>query len=191
MKYRTVVIDFPWDVTLSHDMDRILQGSGLRPSLDYKTMSESEQANFDINEFAADACALFIWCTNGKLKSGRPCLLVALETLERWGFNYRMTLVWKKPSGYAIWSPFRGETEFVLFATRGTFNYPPYGKFSNVFEAPITKHSEKPAKFYQMLRRWTKPPRIDIFARRAHEGFIGWGDEYVGNSDEGTLLEWI
>jgi len=58
----------------------------------------------------------------------------------------------------------------------------------NIFEAPRGTHSEKPARFYQLLRAWTPKPRIDIFARNAHEGFDGWGDEYVG---EGALAPYL
>ena len=191
MRYKTVVIDPPWSIKLSDDLEGKIQGSKLPAVLDYETMTNEELLNFPIDDYAADDCLLFLWATNSKLENGRPCLWLALEMLERWGFNYRLVLVWVKPSGFAVWSPFRGNTEFVIFATRGTFNVPPYGRFSNVFYAPITKHSEKPARFYQLLRGWTPKPRIDIFARRAHDGFDGWGNEYAGNSDEGTLLEYL
>ena len=188
MKYKTVVIDPPWPIKIGPDMKRVLQGSSLRDELDYKTMTEQELRDFPINDFAAEKALLFLWCTNSKLTNGRPCLQTALEMLEYWGFKYRITLVWQKPSGYAIWHPFRGTTEFILFATRNVHNVPPYGYYSNVFEWPLTKHSEKPAGFYQMLRSWSPKPRIDIFARNAHVGFDGWGNEYVG---EGPLQEFL
>ena len=187
-KYKTVVIDPPWPIALAPSMNRVLQGSQLHATLDYEFMTEKDIIDFPINDFAAEESMLFLWATNGKLESGRPCLQFAFELLELWGFKYRLTLVWKKSHGYAIWQPFRGITEFVLFATRNMHNCAPYGKFSNVFEYPITKHSEKPAGFYQMLRSCTPKPRIDIFARNAHEGFDGFGNEYVG---EGPLKEFL
>lgn len=187
-KYKTVVVDPPWPIKLAPDMKRVLQGSSLHAQLDYNTMTEQELIDFRIDDFATESSLLFLWCLNSKLETGRPCLRVAFDLLEHWGYNYRMTLVWKKPNGYAIFIPFRGETEFVLFATRGVHNCSPYGKFSNVFSLPMTKHSEKPAGFYQMIRSCTPAPRIDLFARRAHEGFDGWGDEYVG---DGPLAEWL
>lgn len=186
--FNTVVVDPPWAIKLTSDMKRILQGSHLRDSLDYKTMSEDELREFPIDDFAADKAMLFLWCTNSKLINGRPCMQVAFELLEHWGFKFRITLVWKKSHGFGVWHPFRGITEFVLLGTRKMHNCPPYGRYSNVFEYPITKHSEKPAGFYQMLRQCTPKPRIDVFARRAHEGFHGWGDEYVG---EGPLEKFL
>lgn len=188
MKYKTVVVDPPWPIKIGGSMKDKLKGCGLTESLPYKTMSEEELKNFPIDDYAADESILFLWATNSKLTNGRPCLQVAFEILERWGFKFRMLLIWKKDKAYAIWTPFRGQTEFVLFSTRNIHNCPPYGQYSNIFEAPVTKHSEKPARFYQMIRSCTPKPRIDLFARRAHEEFDGWGDEYVG---EGTLQEFL
>jgi N6-adenosine-specific RNA methylase IME4 len=188
MKYKTVVVDPPWPIKLAPSMNRILQGSQLHETLDYEFMSVDELREFPIDDYADEKSIIFLWCLNSKLENGRPCLQVAFELIEKWGFKFRMTLVWEKSHGYAIWQPFRGLTEFVIFATRGIQNLKPYGRYSNIFKWPITKHSEKPAGFYQMLRAWTPEPRIDLFARRAHLGFDGWGHEYVG---EGPLMEFL
>ena len=187
MKYKTVVIDPPWPIKLAPSMNRFLQGSPLKDELEYQTMTEDEIKCFPINDFAAGDAIIFLWCTNSKLTNGRPCLQVAFEVLEQWAFKFRSVLTWQKNSGYAVWQPFRGVTEFILFGTR-THNIPPYGKYTNLFNWPNRKHSEKPVGFYQMLRSWSPAPRIDIFARNAHVGFDGWGDEYVG---EGALAEWL
>ena len=186
-KYKTIVVDPPWPIKIGPDMTRVLQGSSLKDELEYQTMTEEEIKEFPINDFAEDDSIIFLWCTNSKLTNGRPCLQVGFEVLERWNFKFRTLLIWQKNSGYAIWQPFRGITEFILFGTR-THNIPPYGKYSNLFNWPNRRHSEKPAGFYQMLRSWSPKPRIDIFARNAHVGFEGWGNEYVG---DGPLQEFL
>lgn len=38
-------------------------------------------------------------------------------------------------------------------------------------------HSQKPDEFYEILRRRTPAPRIDIFARRRHFGFDAHGNQ--------------
>ena len=187
MKYKTVVIDLPWPIKLAENPET-LQGSALG-NIPYDTLSVDAFYDLDINEFAADEALLFVWVTAGKVKDGTSIMEIAHRLIRHWGFTYRLTLYWQKNKATpAIFTPFRRSIEPILFASRGVAAIPPYGQFSDIFQAPRGEHSEKPAKFYQMLRAWTPEPRIDLFARQAHEGFGGWGDEYVG---EGPLAPFL
>jgi len=185
-KYKTVVIDPPWNLNEGTDIG--LQGGRLS-EMPYITMKDHELLSFDINQFAADSSLLFIWATAGKTKDRIPIIELAHRMVREWGFTYRTLIYWKKRSDNpAIFIPFRRSLEPILFCSRGISQIPPYGKYSDIFEASKTNHSQKPARFYQLLREWTPAPRIDIFARNAHEGFDGWGDEYVG---DGPLKEFL
>jgi N6-adenosine-specific RNA methylase IME4 len=147
-------------------------------------MNFQEIKDFPINEFAADDSLLFLWVINKYLREG-------FDVLEKWGFKYHNIFTWVKGQGFALWSPIMTHTEHILIAWRGNLRSlcPQMGVMKNYLMTNYQlKHSEKPAKFYQMLRAWTPEPRIDIFARQRHYGFDGWGDEYVG---EGPLAEWL
>jgi N6-adenosine-specific RNA methylase IME4 len=189
MKYKTVVIDPPWPVNIDklpkfthRNSDRWRTGE----TFDYSTMSLDDIMTFPIDNFTADDCILFLWVLSGKIDD-KPCLKIGFELLEAWNFKYHQIITWCKAAGFAIWSPFTSRTEHVLVGYRGTLPKV-YGVMPNYFHTEQQKHSEKPAKFYQLLRKWTPEPRIDIFARNSHYGFDGWGDEYVG---EGTLMQYI
>jgi N6-adenosine-specific RNA methylase IME4 len=188
-KYRTVVVDPPWPVNQGASKLDSLQGSSLH-DLPYSTVSEADIFTFPINDFAAERCLLFLWATTGRTVEGDIVLEQAFQIVKAWGFRYRVMLYWDK-QGDGIpkpWTPYRCTIEPILFCTRGIAHVAPYGRCIDIFRAPQTSHSRKPARFYQMLGRWTPTPRIDLFARNAHEGFEGWGQEYVG---EGPLLEFI
>jgi len=188
-RYRTVVVDPPWPVNQGGAKLESLQGSKLK-AMPYDTMSETEIFAFPIDDFAAEQSLLFLWATTGRTLEGNIVLEQAFQIVKAWGFRYRVMLYWDK-QGDGIpkpWTPYRCTIEPILFCTRGISRVPPYGRYCDIFKAPQTSHSEKPAHFYQMLRQWTPAPRIDIFARKAHEGFDGWGLEYVG---EGPLQAYI
>lgn len=187
MKYKTVTIDFPWPLKVGGNVPKTMQGTALSTRLVYDTMPAEDIRQFPIDDFAAEECLLFIWVTNGKMGNGYPIIRFGFELLEEWGFLYHHVITWKKTNPFAFWSPIRSATEHVLFGYRGKLPKS-YGVMPSIFTAPNHRHSEKPARFYQLLRSWTPEPRIDLFARRAHEGFDGWGDEYVG---EGPLVQYM
>ena len=186
MKYKTVVIDSPWPIKINNPPKSMEGGCRLRTEIPYKVSSMSDILSFPIDDYAAEDCQLFIWVTTGKAED-IPTIHHAFHMLERWGFTYHQLITWVKTSGFAMFSPIRSMTEHVIYGYRGKLAEG-YNCMNNVFTTSQMKHSEKPARFYQLLRAWTPPPRIDIFARNAHEGFDGWGDEYVG---EGALAPYL
>ena len=181
MKYKTVVIDPPWN--LKGTLDLVIP-HGPYPTLPYKSMTIEQLKQFPINDFADDAL-LFMWVIDSTLRD-------AFDILDAWGFKYHCLLSWDKGSGAAIWSPIMRRNEYCIFAYRGHFRDLTNNQMgvmqSQITTGGVRKHSQKPARFYQLLRAWTPEPRIDIFARNAHEGFDGWGDEYVG---DGPLQEFL
>ena len=176
-KYRTVVIDFPWPIDMATSPDSTR--TGLKDSLPYHTMGLNEIEKFDINSFAADECLLFLWVTNGKIK-GRSIMKIGLDIIERWEFRYESIITWVKNRPMSFWSPIMSTTEHIIFAWRGKQPIDRLAKMKSVFEAEWRGHSVKPKEFYEKLAEWTPEPRIDIFARQKHDGFLGWGDEYEG-----------
>ena len=191
MKHKTVVIDPPWPIKFGKPAERFRRKSGKWKnlkghSLDYDVQTIDDIRAFPIDNFADEECILFLWVTTGKI-DGIPIIKTGLEMLEQWGFTYHQIITWCKNTGFAVWSPFNSRTEHILVGYRGALPKV-YGAMPNYFETAQLKHSEKPAKFYQILRAWTPEPRIDIFARNAHEGFDGWGNEYVG---DGPLQKYL
>jgi len=197
-KYKTVVIDFPWmtkgdrvnDRTIKYNRKPIYRRT--LSNADYDLMNDEEIRNFPIDDYAAKTSLLFLWVTNGQTKEGTPIIELALEIIKKFGFKFKTIITWCKPQGVGLFSPVIVMTEHCLFAFRGSWNSlinKQYGVMSNYFNTTNqVYHSQKPYKFYQLLRSWTPKPRIDLFARNAHEGFDGWGNEYVG---KGPLMEYL
>jgi N6-adenosine-specific RNA methylase IME4 len=161
--YDVVVIDPPWPMQkIERDVAPEQVG------FDYPTMALDEIAGLPIPH-AVD-CHLWLWTTHKHLPS-------AFEILETWGAKYVCCFVWHKNGGFQPFYLPQYNCEFALYARWGAPQFCDLTDFPTCFTAPRTGHSEKPDAFYEMVRRVTDGRRIDMFARKAREGFETWGNE--------------
>ena len=177
--YRTVVIDPPWHITKS---DRSVRPN--QQGFDYPTMTLDEIAQLPVDELLADDGWVFLWTTQRYLPSVFNYVDDSIEPKNRvhgllahWGLDYRFTMVWHKPGGMQIFGLPQFDCEFVVVASKGNPMFIDRKNFSTVLEAPRAGHSVKPEEFYDLLRRVTATPRLDMFGRRDIEGFAAWGNE--------------
>ncbi|MGQ9571492.1 MAG: MT-A70 family methyltransferase [Thermodesulfovibrionales bacterium] len=159
-KFKTVVIDPPWDY-----MGLSLAGRG-KP--EYAVMSLERLREYDLMSLADNSgCHIYLWTTNNFLYE-------ALKLGEAWGFQYKTTLTWVKPS-IGLGSYFRNSTEHCLFFVLGHLQT----RANNIpthFEAGRSKHSEKPEIFYNIAEKASYPPRLEIFGTKPREGWTVWGN---------------
>ncbi len=176
-QYKCVVVDPPWDQGKTGKRKvRPNQGT----ELPYSTMTYREIVAVPVGEWAAEDAFIWLWATNSKSRSsGKPILVQAFALLDDWGFNYYTTLTWDKSTGPCPFGPYQITTEHCLFGYRGKCRFPKssIGKMKTLFEAPVTKHSEKPALFYRNIGHYFDGSKLDVFARRHHDGFDAWGNE--------------
>jgi len=160
--FQTIVVDPPWDWGDEGDVNQMG-----RAKPNYHTMPIDEIADLPINEIADTNCHLYLWVTNRSLPK-------AFDLINEWGFRYITCLTWVKPS-FGMGNYFRGSTEQVLFAVKGSQML----KRKDVgthFEAPRGKeHSEKPVEFYSLVESCSYGPYIDVFGRKERDGWSVWG----------------
>jgi N6-adenosine-specific RNA methylase IME4 len=168
-KFDVIVVDEPWP------LERIALDCNPNETrlLPYPTMTleQIEQLNL-VEKFAAKNCHVFFWTTQRFLPA-------AFRILEKWGVKYSFTLVWHKNRGMKPIGLPQFNCEFCLYGRVGSPVFVETKQFATCFEADCTKHSEKPEKFYELLRRITAGRRLDYYNRRKIEGFIGGGKEAV------------
>ena len=163
-KYRTIVIDPPWDMERIQMENRTFD----KESFDYPTMSLDEIKDFKLP--AHEECHLWLWTTQKYL---RP----SFDLLDAWDFTYLATFVWHKNGGFQPVGLPQFNCEFVLLARKGGQPFVETKQFFTCFDAKRREHSRKPDEFYDVVKRVCPEPRIDIFSREDRDGYDVWGLE--------------
>ena len=167
-KYNVFIIDPPWPYETQYDED------SRRVASPYEEKSIEELKEWGIKEFKKSAhkdSAMWLWTTHKFIKD-------ALQLLEDWGWNYKLTLVWdKQKMGMGTW--LRCQTEFCLLGAKGDYHkYWNLETERDIISASRREHSRKPDEFYEMVKRLCpQGNKIDIFSREKREGFEQYGNE--------------
>ena len=175
-KYAVVLADPPWNYGMKDDRS----GNGHIPQNHYATMSTDDICAMPVADVLADDAMLYMWCPASLLPDG-------LRVMRSWGFDEFVTSwVWHKTGGKLTCA---GGTalarhELVLIGKKrnGLSTAGTAVRESSVFEAPVTKHSEKPAVVHKRIE--TLYPdvinRIELFARAPRAGWHVFGNQSDG-----------
>lgn len=168
-KYRVLLADPPWEYTMGEQHTHEAQETVL--SSHYESMSLPELCALKVPSIAADDAVLFLWATS-------PTLKEALMLAEAWGFEYKASFIWDKVKhNVGYYNSVRHE--LLLICTRGScLPDSPVKLVDSVQSIEREEHSKKPEAFRQIIDRlYPTGPRIELFARRAAEGWESWGNE--------------
>jgi len=161
--FSAISIDPPWDWGDEGDAD---QFGRARPT--YKTMTLKEIEALPVLSRADDNCHLYLWITNRSLPKG-------FDLLRVWGFRFVTVLTWAKPY-YGIGNYFRGQTEHIIFGVKGSLPLLRHDVGTLLAYPRGRNHSSKPDEILGLLASCSPEPRLEMFARREHKGWVPWGN---------------
>lgn len=205
-KFATVVVDPPWDIAFGgKDADdnhrrrevAIKNGkprtkpdrsggysAGGYTGLPYVSMSLDEIQRLPIPVLLTDPALVFLWTTQAMLP-------FAFGVVDGWGLAYAYTMTWHKPSGPKPLTRPMYNSEFIVVGQRSVPMYLDHKAFVTANYWRDKGHSEKPEGFYDLLRRVTPGPRLDIFGRRKIAGFTSWGNEAPEGEPDGDHYQQV
>lgn len=159
-----ILADPPWSFTAYGT-----GGTDRSAERHYPTMTQAELETLPVGDLAKRDCALFLWTVSNRLVD-------AISLMGAWGFEYRTTaFVWVKPKmGMGYWT--RKEAELCLLGLKGSprrLN----ADVREVINAPVGRHSEKPAEVRRRIERLVAGPYVELFAREMHMGWNRWGND--------------
>lgn len=154
-KFEIIVIDPPWEYDTNYDPD------SRRGSAPYPCLKQDELLKIELP--SADGCILFLWTTHKFIRDG-------FDLLDKWGFEYRATLIWNKDQ-MGIGSLFRMQCEFCLVGIKGKPILNNDFTHRDIITAKRREHSRKPDEFYDMVNKLCIGRKLDYFAR---EKKVGW-----------------
>lgn len=177
--YRAILADPPWQF-------KTLWGTKTGPgnrACGYDTMDIPEIGDLPVADLAADDCVLFMWVIWILLPE-------ALETIEKWGFEYKTcAFSWMKANvtqiqmfedeitadmGLGYWT--RANSEVCLLATRGKPKRLDAGVRQGIIERR-REHSRKPNCVHGRIEKLVAGPYLELFARAPRTGWDVWGNQ--------------
>jgi len=186
-KYQIIYADPPWTFKTYSPKGKEHKSAECH----YTCMTIEDIKNLPINKLSDENCVLFLWVTF-------PLLLDGLETIKRWGFEYKTCgFNWIKKNkiadtyfwGLGYWT--RSNSELCLLATKG--NPKRLSKsVHQICDAKIRQHSQKPDIIRQkIIELCGDLPRIELFARQKTEGWdiIEGKDNADGTGQD--IVKWI
>jgi N6-adenosine-specific RNA methylase IME4 len=130
-----------------------------------------------VAQLALPQSHLYLWVPNALILEG-------LETMKRWGFEYKTQLIWYKirkdggPDGRGVGFYFRNVTEVVLFGVRGNLRTAAPGRTQvNIIATRKREHSRKPDEIFPIIEQCSPGPYLELFARHPRPNWSQWGDE--------------
>ena len=148
------------------------QGTRAATSNHYEGMTVEQlcdPALMPIARLAAPDAHLHLWTTNG-------FLFECQRIFDAWGFEFRSSFVWVK-SEIGIGNYWRNAHEFLLTGVRGNAKHFDDHTLRSWLECSRGAHSEKPDQVRDFIARASPTPRIELFARAEHDGWLSWGDQ--------------
>ena len=142
----------------------------------YATMTVEQICHEPVEQVVADRAHLHLWTTNSFLEE-------AFAVIRAWGFEYKSSLVWVKPT-IGLGNYWRNSHELLLLGVRGRLRF----RRQDVPSWHLVqreRHSRKPFRFRELIEQVSPGPYLELYGREEQPN-SGW--TVYGNQVERRLF---
>jgi N6-adenosine-specific RNA methylase IME4 len=164
-KYQVIYADPPYSYRNKRTGGSMISGAADK----YPVMSLTDICSVPVPDLADKNSVLFLWATT-------PLLPEALQVMTAWGFKYKHSIYWRKIMSLGMGYWYRGQVEQLLVGVRGKVKAFRIQK-TNIVQAKVRLHSQKPDEFYELIELTGLEPKIELFARNKRPGWSCYGDQ--------------
>jgi len=178
-KYSVIYCDPPWQFNNKKTGGSMKSGSASQ----YRVTSIGDLKQLDVASITADNAILIMWYVNAMPQE-------AIDLVKAWGFTIKNMngFVWNKLTKTGL--PFfgmgfytRAGSESAIIAIKGKFK-PASHSIRAVISSKVSDHSVKPEAFRLAINALTgNPNKLEMFARKASNGWDVFGDEAPDSID--------
>jgi N6-adenosine-specific RNA methylase IME4 len=166
-KYRVIYADPPWEYPQAQHST---EAQATTLDTHYPSMSIEELCEMEVSSICENDAVLFLWATSPKLED-------SFQVIRAWGFKYKASMVWDKIK-HNVGHYVSVRHEFLLICTRGSCKPDVSTLHDSVVSIERTTHSTKPEHFRTLIdSMYPHGKRIELFARKATEGWDVYGNE--------------
>ena len=196
--YKAIVADPPWHFKARTALQMENWNSRRDVEKHYPIMNIADIKAMPVSAMAGKDAHLFLWTTG-------PCLRMAFDVIEAWGFRYSaIAFTWVKlkrsinpaqlrivPTQEAdlhvgLGLTTRKNAEFCLLGRRGNARREAKD-VREIILSPVREHSRKPEEAQDRIERYCEGPYLELFARRVRANWDSFGNEIGGFVPRGTL----
>lgn len=189
--YKAIIADPPWHFKARTALQMENWSSRRDVEKHYPIMNIAAIKALPVSAMAAKDAHLFLWTTG-------PCLRMAFDVIEAWGFRYSaVAFTWVKlkrsinPAQLRIVTTqeadlhvglgltTRKNAEFCLLGRRGNARREAKD-VREIILSPVREHSRKPEEAQDRIERYCEGPYLELFARRVRPQWACYGNEIGG-----------
>jgi len=170
-KFQTIVIEAPWKLS---KIEREMKLN--RFGFEYSVMNIDQLKKIPIQDKLDSEGFVYLWVTQKFMSSG-------FALFEKWNLKFIFMMVWHKNGGIQQPDLPQDNAEFVMVGKKGSPPFSDLMDFQTCFSADSREHSGKPDEFYNLIKRVSPGPYLQMYGLEERDEWALWPKKEISGKE--------